>query len=98
MDRVSRQFRELGPIFGKLSCLNRITPSEYRQIAAAVTEDGLSYGGEVIAWSRKTNRNCVSEAGRLVGRARTKAARRLGGGREAADLDCYKGLAGVPIC
>ena len=48
-DRVIRQFKELGPNFSKLSCFTRIKPAEYRLIAGAVTEDGLSYGGEVIA-------------------------------------------------
>jgi hypothetical protein len=32
-----------------LSCFTRIKPAEYRLIAGAVTEDGLSYWGEVIA-------------------------------------------------
>ena len=49
VDRVIRQFKELGPNFCKLNCFTRIKPAEYRLIAAAVTEDGLSYGGEVIA-------------------------------------------------
>jgi hypothetical protein len=48
-DRVIRQFKELGPNFSKLSSFTRIKPAEYRLIAGAVTEDGLSYGGEVIA-------------------------------------------------
>jgi hypothetical protein len=49
VDRVIRQFKELGPNFSKLNCFTRIKPAEYRAIAAAVTDDGLSYGGEVIA-------------------------------------------------
>jgi hypothetical protein len=48
VDRVIRQFQELGPNFAKLNCFTRIKPAEYRLIAAAVTGDGLSYGGEVI--------------------------------------------------
>ena len=48
-DRIIRQFKELGPNFSKLSCFMRIKPAEYRLIVGAVTEDGLSYGGEVIA-------------------------------------------------
>ena len=48
-DRIIRQFKELGPNFSKLSSFTRIKPADYRLIAAAVTDDGLSYGGEVIA-------------------------------------------------
>ena len=48
-DRIIRQFKELGPNFSKLACFTRIKPAEYRLIAGAVTEDGLSYSGEVIA-------------------------------------------------
>jgi len=49
VDRIIRQFKELGPNYCKLSSFTRIKPAEYRLIAAAVTEDGLAYGGEVIA-------------------------------------------------
>ena len=49
VDRVIRQSRELGPNFSRLNSFTRIKPAEYRQIAPAVTDDGLSYGGEIIA-------------------------------------------------
>jgi hypothetical protein len=49
VDRVIRQFKELGPNFCKLSCFTRIKPAEYRLIAGAITGGGLCYGGEVIA-------------------------------------------------
>jgi len=49
VDRVIRQFKELGPDFSKLSCFTRIEPAEYRPTAAAVTANGLACGGEVIA-------------------------------------------------
>jgi hypothetical protein len=49
VDRVIRQYNELGPSFSKLACFTRIKPAEYRLIAGAVTDDGLAYGGEVIA-------------------------------------------------
>lgn len=50
VDRVIRQSRELGPNYSKLSSFTRIKPAEYlRQIAPAVTDDGLCYDGEVIA-------------------------------------------------
>ena len=50
VDRVIRQSRELGPNYSKLNSFTRIKPAEYlRQIAPAVTDDGLCYDGEVIA-------------------------------------------------
>src|SRR5579862_1975426 len=49
VDRIIRQFKELGPNFSKLSSFTRIKPTEYRLIAAAVSDDGLAWGGEVIA-------------------------------------------------
>ncbi|HTS28283.1 MAG TPA: hypothetical protein VMH81_20560 [Bryobacteraceae bacterium] len=50
VDRVIRQSRELGPNYSKLNSFARIKPAEYlRQIAPAVTDDGLCYDGEVIA-------------------------------------------------
>jgi hypothetical protein len=49
VDRVIRQYNDLGPNFSKLACFTRIKPAEYRLIAGAVTEEGLAYGGEVIA-------------------------------------------------
>jgi hypothetical protein len=50
VDRVIRQSKELGPNYSKLNSFTRITPAEYlRQIAPAVTDDGLCYEGEVIA-------------------------------------------------
>ena len=49
VDRIIRQYNELGPNFSKLACFTRIKPAEYRLIAGAVTEEGLAYGGEVIA-------------------------------------------------
>jgi hypothetical protein len=42
VDRTTRQFKELGANFDKLSCFVPIKPPEYRPIAAAVTGDGLS--------------------------------------------------------
>jgi len=49
VDRVIRQYKELGPEFAKLNSFTRIKPSEFRRIAGAITENGLSFGGEVIA-------------------------------------------------
>jgi hypothetical protein len=48
VDRLIRQFKELGPDYARLSSFTRITPAEYRRIARVITDDGLSYGGELI--------------------------------------------------
>jgi len=47
-DRIIRQYKQLGEGYSKLNSFVRIKPSEYRLIAAAVTEEGLSYNGETI--------------------------------------------------
>jgi hypothetical protein len=47
-DRLIRQFQQLGPNFCKLNSFTRIRPADYRLIAPALTDDGLSYDGEVI--------------------------------------------------
>ena len=49
VDRVIRQFQQLGPNLYKLSCFTNIKPAEYSLIAGALTGEGLSYVGEVIA-------------------------------------------------
>ena len=73
-DRIIRQFKEFGPNYSKLSCFTRIKSAEYRLISGAVTEDGLSYGGEVIALESENGpklaeavvalrRDCIPETG-----------------------------------
>jgi len=47
-DRLIRQFQQLGPNFCKLSSFTRIRPADYRLIAGALTDGGLSYDGDVI--------------------------------------------------
>jgi len=47
-DKVIQQLEQLGPLYFELSSVTRITPAQFRQIADAVTEDGLSYAGEPI--------------------------------------------------
>ena len=47
-DKVILQLEQLGPAWFELSSVTRITPAQFRQIADAVTEDGLSYAGEPI--------------------------------------------------
>src|ERR1051326_422405 len=42
-DKIIRQLRDLGPDFFKLNSFVKITPGEYRRIASAVTEDGLTH-------------------------------------------------------
>ena len=47
-DKVILQLEQLGPLYFELSSVTRITPDQFRQIAGAVTDEGLSYAGEPI--------------------------------------------------
>jgi hypothetical protein len=47
-DRIIRQYKQLGEGYSKLNSFVKIKPAEYRLIAAAVTEEGLSYDGQTI--------------------------------------------------
>jgi hypothetical protein len=47
-DKVIQQLEQLGPAYFELSSVTRITPDQFRQIADAVTDEGLSYAGEPI--------------------------------------------------
>jgi len=53
-DKVIQQLEQLGPAYFELSSVTRITPDQFRQIADAVTEEGLSYAGEPIEIIPKT--------------------------------------------
>ena len=47
-DKVIQQLEQLGPAYFELSTVTRITPDQFRQIADAVTDEGLSYAGDTI--------------------------------------------------
>jgi hypothetical protein len=47
-DKVIQQLDQLGPAWFELSSVTRITPDQFRQIADAVTDEGLSYAGDTI--------------------------------------------------
>jgi hypothetical protein len=47
-DKVIQQLETLGPAYFELSSVTRITPDQFRQIADAVSDEGLSYAGEAI--------------------------------------------------
>jgi hypothetical protein len=47
-DRAIRQYNQLGPNFAKLNSFARIKPAEFRRIAAAISDEGVCYGGEII--------------------------------------------------
>ena len=47
-DRMIQQLEQLGPTYFELSSVTRITPDQFRQIADAVTDEGLTYAGEPI--------------------------------------------------
>lgn len=47
-ERLLRTYRDQGPLLARLNCFNRIKPKEYVLFAALLSEDGLSYDGEII--------------------------------------------------
>ena len=47
-DKVIQQLEQLGPLYFELSSVTRITPDDFRHIADAVSDEGLSYAGETI--------------------------------------------------
>ena len=47
-ERLIRQYKEQGPNLARLNSFTRIKPAEYRLFAAAVTDEGLAYNGEII--------------------------------------------------
>jgi hypothetical protein len=48
-DRIIRLLEEFGPAYFQLSQITRISPETYRQIASAVSEEGLRVHGDIIA-------------------------------------------------
>ena len=49
VDRIIRLDQELGPNYYKFNSCVPIHPREYRLIAAAITDDGVSYHGAIIS-------------------------------------------------
>jgi hypothetical protein len=47
-DRIIRQLEEFGAGYFALAAVTGVTPPEYRLIAGAVSEQGVSHGGETI--------------------------------------------------
>jgi hypothetical protein len=47
-DRMIQQLEQLGPAWFELSAVTRITPDQFRKIADAITDEGLTYAGEPI--------------------------------------------------
>ena len=48
-DRIIRLLEEFGPGYFQLSQITRISPETYRQIASAVSDQGLRVHGDIIA-------------------------------------------------
>jgi len=47
-ESLIRRLKQLGPGYFKLNSVIRINPADYRLISGAVTDEGLSYRGEII--------------------------------------------------
>jgi len=58
-DRLIRQLEDFGPNYFHLSQIVRISPHDYKQIASAITDDGLAYGDEKIAISPENSDKLV---------------------------------------
>jgi hypothetical protein len=58
-DRLIRQLEKFGPNYFHLSQIVRISPHDYKQIASAITDDGLAYGDEKIAISPENSDKLV---------------------------------------
>jgi len=50
-DRLIRQLEEFGPNYFHLSQVARISPETYRRIAPAVSDGGVAFGGETLAFN-----------------------------------------------
>ena len=86
-DRLIRQLEDFGPSYFNLSQIVRISADVYRQIAPAVSDDGIMLGGEKIAISPENSQKLVeavqelraampakeSETGIAAGRRRLEA-------------------------
>ena len=60
-NRLIRQYEEFGPNYFDLSRIMRISADSYRKIAEAVSEDGITFGGEKIPISPE-NSDRIAEA------------------------------------
>ena len=68
VDRLIGYFEEFGAAYFTLSKLTHIAVSEYRQIAAAVSEDGVSIDGSVVALLPENSEKLAAAVAALLSR------------------------------
>jgi hypothetical protein len=64
-DRLIRELEGLGPNYFNLSQIVRISADVYRQIAPAVSDDGIAFGEEKIAISPENSQKLVEAVSEL---------------------------------
>ena len=72
-DQTIRQLEEFGPGYFRLAEVAKITPEQYRLIAPSVTDEGVTCGGETIAFAPENASRLAAAVEQL--RTRVKAAR-----------------------
>jgi hypothetical protein len=75
VERSIRQLEEFGPSYFHLAQLTHLKPEEYRAIAAHVTEQGVQYEGEVIAFLPENTGKVTAAVAKLLGREERPAAK-----------------------
>jgi hypothetical protein len=99
-DRLIRHLEEFGPNYFHLSQIVRISPEDYRQIAPAVSDEGIAFGDEKIAISPENSQKLVEAVSELRAAIPAKEAesgvaaarRRLGVGIAALNQALKSGL------
>jgi hypothetical protein len=64
-DRLIRHLEEFGPNYFNLSQIVRISPEDYRQIAPAVSDEGIAFGEVKIAISPENSQKLVEAVSEL---------------------------------
>jgi len=64
-DRLIRHLEEFGPNYFNLSQIVKISPEDYRQIAPAVGDEGVTFGDEKIAISPENSHKLVEAVNEL---------------------------------
>jgi len=64
-DRIIRLLEELGPAYFQLAQLTRVSPEVYREIAPAMSEDGLCIHGDVIALDASNSNKLAAAVAQL---------------------------------
>jgi hypothetical protein len=64
-DRLIRQLEDFGPNYFHLSQIVRISPHDYRQIAPAISDEGIAFGEEKVPISPENSQRLVEAVNAL---------------------------------